>query len=482
MLVLINANRLSPPIAPLGLEYVAGAARAAGVETAVLDLNLADDATRSAVPLGGISPRLVGISLRNVDDCFWPSATSFLPACAALVAKVRAQTDAAIAIGGVGFSAFGSRLMDLLGADYGVRGDGERALPELYQALTLSTGVHDLPERLSKVDGLIWSKNGKWIENAPAFKDDQPWPRPRDLVDNRRYFALGGQIGVETKRGCPRKCIYCADPVAKGTRVRFRDPELVADECASLLAQGIDVLHLCDGEFNIPRAHASAVCEALIRRGRGERLRYYAYLAVRPFDRELARLMRRSGCVGINFTGDSASDPMLLSYRAAHRKQHLEETVRLCRDAGITCMVDLLLGGPGETPESVAETIESMKRIAPDCVGAGLGMRLYPDTLVTQLLQSEHARALVPGILRKYSGPLDLAQPTFYIAPALGARPAALVRELIAGDPRFFPPIDASNVSTSDDHNYSDNDALSRAIRDGARGAAWGILRQMRQD
>lgn len=479
MLVLVNANRLSPPIAPLGLEYIAAAARSAGIETAILDLNLADD----AASLGGLCPHLVGISLRNVDDCFWPSATSFLPACAALVAQLRAQTGAPIVIGGVGFSAFGARLMDMLGADYGVRGDGERALVDLYRALTSAARADESSDRLSRVDGLIWSRNGNWIENAPAFIDRQAWPRPRDLVDNRRYFALGGQIGVETKRGCPRKCIYCADPVAKGKQVRYRDPELVADECACLLAQGIDVLHLCDGEFNVPRAHAWAVCEALVRRGLGERLRYYAYLAVRPFDRELATLMRRSGCVGINFTGDSASDPMLHSYRAAHRKRHLEETVRLCQAAGITCMVDLLLGGPGETPESVAETIETMKRIGPDCVGAGLGMRLYPETPVTQLLQSESANTPPIGVLRKYAGPLDLTQPTFYIAPALGPRPAALVRELIAGDPRFFPPIDEwSDQSTSDDHNYSDNDTLSCAIRDGARGAYWDILRQMSRD
>jgi radical SAM superfamily enzyme YgiQ (UPF0313 family) len=478
MLLLVNANRLNPPIAPVGLEYVGSAARDAAIEVTWLDLNLSDcervqpnDARQSLkAALGsvrGLAPRLIGVSVRNVDDCFWPSAASYLPDHAELIAELKRLTGAPVVVGGVGFSAFGVRLMHALGADFGVRGDGELAIVELYRSLLT-------PEDWCKIEGLIWRSGGTWIANAPAFGSFHPRAAKRDLIDNRRYFALGGQIGVETKRGCPRRCIYCADPLAKGSSVRAKDPELVAEEFAGLVAQGIDVFHLCDGEFNVPRAHALAVCNALIRRNLGDKLRFYAYMAVRPFDLELATAMRRSGCVGINFTGDSGSQRMLLTYRAAHRKPHLDEAVRLCRKVGITCMIDLLLGGPGETPETIIETIEWTKQIEPDCVGAGLGMRLYPDTRAAELLARENGA----GILRRYTGPLDLTRPTFYISPALGANPAKLVRDVIASDPRFFPPLDSDN--TNDDHNYGDNQQLARAIAGGARGAYWDILRSMR--
>ena len=66
-------------------------------------------------------------------------------------------------------------------------------------------------------------------------------PTSRDLVNNAEYFRLGGQIGVETKRGCNRQCSYCVDPLAKGPTVRLRLPAEVADEMESLLHQGIDV-------------------------------------------------------------------------------------------------------------------------------------------------------------------------------------------------------------------------------------------------
>ena len=110
-------------------------------------------------------------------------------------------------------------------------------------------------------------------------------------------------------------------------------------------------------------------------------MRWYAYLAVVPFDADLAERMPRAGCVGINFTSDAASPAMLRRLPpAAPARRTWRGVVRLCRRHGIAVMLDLLLGGPGETPETVAETIRVFRAVGPDCVGAALGVRLYPDT------------------------------------------------------------------------------------------------------
>ena len=143
-------------------------------------------------------------------------------------------------------------------------------------------------------------------------------------------------------------------------------------------------------------------------------------------------------------------------------------------------MLDLLLGGPGETPETVAESIAAIKQIGPDCAGAALGLRIYPGTPVESVIAAEGPMEDNPNIRRRYQGAIDLLQPTFYIARALGDRPAALVRELIGDDPRFFPPQDDEandSDATAGDHNYSDNQELVQAIAAGARGAYWDLLR-----
>jgi tryptophan 2-C-methyltransferase len=472
VLTLINSNRMSPPIAPLGLDYVATAARAAGVPTSVIDLGLTNDDQALDRHFRTHDSVLVGISFRNIDDCFWPSCTSFVQSLRALVRKVRVVSEAPIVLGGVGLSLFASHLAALSGADFAIRGDGEQATIDLYRHLRRGDDWRALL-------GLCWKSEQGWVENHPAWPRVLSMPRSRDSIDNLEYFRRGGQGGIETKRGCPRRCIYCADPQAKGRRVRYREPYAVAEEAGRLLAQGIDVLHFCDGEFNIPKAHALAVCDALIDAGLSEKIRFYIYAAVRPFDAELASRLRHAGCAGINFTGDSAHPEVLKEYAAAHREPHLREAIRLCKAEGMVCMVDLLLGGPGETPETAAYTLRTLEHLEPDCVGAGLGMRLYPGTAAVEILKTRGNLATLPGIKRQYTGDVDLLWPTFYIAPELGPAPAKLIHEIVGNNPCFFLPIDETATSAKNDHNYNDNTALSEAISGGARGAYWDILRKL---
>ena len=478
MLILVNANRMTPLVAPLGLEYVAGAARQAGVPTQIVDLALAADpdaALRTA--LSSVTPRLVGITFRNVDDSFWPSAQWFVPGLAETIRTIRSLTDAPIVLGGVGFSIFASKIIEFTGVEFGIRGDGEAAVVALYHELAASR------PRLESVQGLAWNDRAQVRTNSPAWSRAVAPPTTRDMIDNAAYFRLGGQGAVETKRGCERRCLYCADPLARGARVRRRDPAAVADEFEALAAQGVDVLHLADGEFNLPADHAMAVCEELIRRRLGDRVRWYAYLAVVPFDAALAAAMKQAGCVGIDFTADSAAEAMLAMYRQPHRRQDVATAVRLCREQGIAVILDLLLGGPGETPDTVADTIGFVKSVGPDCAGAALGLRVYSGTPLADHLANMGVLETVPGIRRRYDGPVDFFRPTFYIAPALGERPASLVKDLVAGDPRFFEPVEdqpAGPAAGGGGYNYNDNTPLVQAIAAGERGAYWDILRRLR--
>ncbi len=155
--------------------------------------------------------------------------------------------------------------------------------------------------------------------------------------------------------------------------------------------------------------------------------------------------------------------------------------VHWCRRNGIKVMIDLLLGGPGETPQTAAETINFIKKIGPDCAGAALGIRVYPGTGMADALTRQGPLHENPGLRRKYAGPIDFFQPTFYIAPALGPEPARLIKHLIAGDQRFFAPMAEPPGAEATDHNYNDNTELVEAIRRGARGAYWDILRQLRE-
>lgn len=462
-IVLVNTNRISPPVAPVGLDYVAEALAASGHRTEILDLCWEKRWEQAvAASLRGGEIGLVGVSVRNTDDCSFATRESFLPEVASMVACLRKHTAAPIVLGGVGFSIMPEAVLAQCGADAGIRGEGEFPLADLAGRLAENRPWDDLPALLVRRGG-TWRRNPVWFRSLA----DLP-PMSRGFLDNRRYFREGGQAGVETKRGCPRRCIYCADPVAKGKRVRVRPPAAVADELARLVAMGIDHVHTCDSEFNIPEGHALAVCREIVRRGFGRRLRWYAYCAPVPFTAELADLMRRAGCSGINFGADSGDDRMLALLRRAHRAEDILRTVRLCREAGITVMLDLLIGAPGETRESIVRTVSRMKEADPDRVGVSVGVRVYPGTeLVRMIAETDGKKGLVGGE--------DLSRPVFFLEPDIAPFVYGLLEELTQGDSRFlfFDP-----ARPERNYNYNANRILSEAIRAGYRGAYWDILRR----
>jgi len=281
-------------------------------------------------------------------------------------------------------------------------------------------------------------------------------------------------VGLETKRGCPKPCTFCADPVAKGSTTRLRPPGLVADEVEDLVSQGVTWYHLCDPEFNVPPEHAKAVCRELIDRGLSRKIAWYTYCAPLPFDRELAMLMKQAGCAGINFGVDSLHDGQLRRLGREHRVRHVEELAGHMRAAGLNFMFDLMLAGPGETEGTVQATVDCVRRLELPLVGVAVGLRVYPGTaLARQVADPELRKGLRPG------PDVPLYQPVFFTSPSLGEDPLGLVRQAVGNDPRFMM---LATPSSRDNYNYVDDDSLSRAIKGGARGAYWDILRKLRAD
>ncbi|NLX12658.1 MAG: radical SAM protein [Phycisphaerales bacterium] len=470
-ILLINANRMRPPVAPLALDYVGDHLYTAGFEVHLLDLCFAENPVDSIRhKLANFDPLAVGISFRNTDDCYLFSQAWFVPQLAELVTLVRSLTAAPIILGGCGFSIFPAPIMDYVQADFGVVGDGEETMRRLMSALR-----DDRDYR--KIAGLAWrDATGRVVVNPPCYTSTLDIPPSRGMLDNLRYLHEGAMSNIETKRGCPMPCIYCADPAAKGTALRVRDPRQVADELETLLARGIDVFHICDGEFNIPAEHALAVCEAIRDCGLGERIRWYAYASIQPFSAELAEAMRRAGCVGINFGADSGCDRMLAALRRGYRSADIRQTVEHCRRAGITVMLDLLLGGPGEDEASIRETIELIKSVDPDRAGAATGLRVYPGTALAELVRQQGPMPRNRNLHGCVEDNDNLLRPIFFIEQQLGDDPFGLIVDLIDGDERFFPP---SRKQDAANYNYNDNKVLENAIAAGARGAFWDILRKL---
>jgi len=454
-ILLLNTNRMRPRIAPIGLDYVGSSLLAAGAKVRLFDLALCERAWQSRLKktLDEFRPHLIGVTVRNIDDCYFLSGKFLAGPIKYLVNWLRRNSPAKTVLGGVGYSIAPFALREYLGADYGVWGDGEQA------AVSLLSAVAAGREPLSAdIPGLVAPDQ---MSRRAEIEPDAVW-RDRKLSDNSLYFRLGGQAGVETKRGCNGSCIYCAEIISKGARVRLRSPAAVADELEELLSQGAWAFHTCDSEFNRPVSHAVAVLEEIVKRGLGKKIHLYAYLSPRPFDRAFARLFAAAGGKGICFGADSGSDEILSALKRDHWARDLATAVVAASKAGVRVMYDLLLGGPGETRKTLAETIRLMKKLKPDRVGVSWGVRVYEGTELQRMVMAE-MNSSNPGFIF----------PEFYLAPALEKDGLDYLRGLIGNDTRFFLP--AKTVKRQN-YNYSGNLFLERLVKKGARGAYWKIL------
>ncbi|MHA1380051.1 MAG: B12-binding domain-containing radical SAM protein [Candidatus Helarchaeota archaeon] len=471
-ILFINPIKIRPVVGPIGLDYIGHRLQQSGFKIDIIDNSFSsniEDSIKDYIVKN--SPLAIGVTVRNTDDCYFQSQRFFIDDIRDLIAYVKSITKIPIIAGGVGFSIVPKAVMEYCNLDFGIQGDGEEAILLFLKAIQ---GEKDF----SSIPNLIYRKNGKLIENKRKLIDlNSLGAQSRKIINNELYFTEGGQGNIETKRGCNQKCIYCADPICKGSKIRLKDPELVCNELKTLMKQNVNVFHICDSEFNIHLSHAKQVCEAIIDRGLNKKIKWYAYCTPKPFNEELGKLMREAGCIGIDFGVDSGDNEILKNLKRDFQVNDVLKTAEVCKSLGFVFMFDLLIGGPGETKESVSKTIELMKEIRPNRVGLSIGIRIYAGTELAKII-------LEGGPLNKNSCLFgfkenndNLLKPIFYLNTDLeGKKIFSYIGEIVGKDQMFFF---ANPEERDQNYNYNENLVLVKAIKNGYRGAYWNILRQL---
>jgi len=359
------------PIPPIGAAYIAAAARKAGHATRVYDACFAGDAypEELTAAIAEFKPEIIGLSIRNVDNVAFPNVTCYLDRYQRIVEVCRTSApDAPLFLGGSAFSLFPEEFVEKLDVDFGIVGEGENAFVAM---------INEIDEH-GKVVGDYADERGVVFPGKVEQLDAGVDPA-RDLLDVTRYFNEGGSINVQTKRGCVYKCIYCTYPVLEGNAVRTREPSQVVDEVERAQKQhNVDFFFFVDNVFNYPTWHVEQICEEILRRGL--KIRWTAYITPAGCTRELFELMRRSGCQSVDFGTDCFSDPQLRRMGKSFDVEQIFKCSEWCHEFDIKFNHSLILGVPGETWETVRETVENTVRSKANAVIAILGVRLYRDT------------------------------------------------------------------------------------------------------
>ncbi|MGO8702025.1 MAG: B12-binding domain-containing radical SAM protein [Limisphaerales bacterium] len=285
LLVSNNCCTTPDPVFPLGLSFLNSALRQAGHDTLWADKLVGNESIADVA--AGFRPDVAGISVRNIDDVIISKRETYFDNLALLVETIRQAAGCPVVLGGSGFSIFPRQLLELSGANYGIRGEGEAAFVSLIAALRDQSELCGIPGLVYRVNGrVVVNRNDGAAPTCHLTADDRP------AAIARYYLRNGGMMNLQTQRGCACHCCYCTYPLIEGSHARRRLAEAVADEFAQLQDLGCRYVSIVDSVFNSSPRHVGEICEALLRRG--TKLPWGCFLRPRGLSAELMRLMRRA--------------------------------------------------------------------------------------------------------------------------------------------------------------------------------------------
>lgn len=329
----LRDDRLEPP---LGLLYMATALRHRGFLAGITDLSAADgDDLDRRIPDGH---DVYAFSTYSVNYCLTRQ----------LAAAVRRRNPAALFVAGGPHATALPRALAAEGFDLVVTGEGEVA-------------VRDIAAALARGD----RPGGVLAGTPPDPLDDLPFP-DYDLVDQASYSReVDGRrcLSILSSRGCPYQCSFCnSNIMGAGRPIRFRSPENVVAEIRRLKDRyGTRHFRFQDDIFTIHRRRVAELAPHLAR----EDIVYRCFARINTCadHPEVVRDLKASGCVHASF-GVETGSPKLLAAAAMHKNQTPAQIVRAlanAHEAGLRTRIFLMVGFPGETDETIDETLRLLK-------------------------------------------------------------------------------------------------------------------------
>ncbi len=421
LLISANTETINMPVLPLGLACVAAATREAGHEVAMVDL-MTEKETASVLKeaIEGFRPELIGISVRNIDDQNMEHPRFLLDPVKEIVAQCRSRSRATIVLGGAGFSLFPESALSFLGADMGIQGEGELIFPQVVERIVQGAS-------LQKVPGLYLPRGGLPGERVFAKNLDQlPLPDPDLWQTSPREEELW--MPVQTRRGCPLGCSYCSTGMIEGRVLRRHSPGRIVEWIARWRKAGVRHFYFVDNTFNLPVSYAKEICRKLIDQDLG--IRWWGILYPMDVDEALVAQMAKAGCEQVSMGFESGSERILKNLNKRFAPGEVRKISEMLSAHGIKQMGFLLLGSPGETRESVEESLAFADSLKLDSLKITAGIRIYPHTPLAK-------KAVEEGVIASDD---DLLFPRFYMAKGLGEWLPETLKNWAARRPHWVIP------------------------------------------
>jgi anaerobic magnesium-protoporphyrin IX monomethyl ester cyclase len=345
------------PQPPIGLALIAAIVEKEGYSVTLLDANALN-----------ILPEDIP-SLVNGADVIGLTATTPTISTALRIAEYVKQVNPSVKIimGGAHVTMLPEETMASSPAiDIIVKGEGDETIVRLLKVLENNQPLENVTGIIYRDDGKIRQSHGQIsmvdVDSLPflayhqlPLKSYQPHP-PHGMF---RPFAA-----IVTSRGCPYRCAFCSKPVF-GTKFRAQSPARVVDELAYLKDRfGVREVAFYDDSFTVDKNRVHAIADRILHSGL--KINWTCETRVNLVDKALLRHMTQAGCYAVSYGIESASPEIIETLHKDTTIEQVEEAVAYSREAGLQVVGYFMIGSPGETPDTIRNTIDFAKKLKVD--------------------------------------------------------------------------------------------------------------------
>ncbi len=237
-----------------------------------------------------------------------------------------------------------------------VKNEGEATLREIIAILKI--GRHP-----AYCKGATVRFNGQIVDGGdrPLIDDVDSIPFP-DFSDLTKQDYLSDYIRILLNRGCSGRCSFCVENDTMGDIVRYRSAQNIVDEIKFRMRQGYRRFQSCDLCLNSNVSHLEKVCRSIITERLGVEFVFGEFKHSPYLTKEIFRLLRKTGFKTAVFGTESGSQLILNKMRKGITVQTIERNIRDAHESGLEVILFLMVGFPGETEGTFAETVDLLRR------------------------------------------------------------------------------------------------------------------------
>jgi len=331
-------------VVPIGLYYIGALLKENKYDVEVLNWhNVNKTPQKIEETLKEKKPDVIGFSIVHANR--WGAID---------IAKIAKQIlpEVKIVFGGIGTTFLWKHLLKhFKDIDFAVLGEGEYSFLNLIRCI--EKGKY---KGIDEIKGIAFQRDGKVVKTSvtEAIQDLDQLPIPS------KYFEFQHLI---SSRGCPANCTFCGSPQFWGHKVRFHSPEYFVEQLEQLYRKGITFFYVSDDTFTMRKDRVILICKMIIEKHL--EIAWAAISRVNYINEELLYWMKKAGCIQISYGVESGSERIRNLLNKNIKTDDIKRAFALTTKYGILARAYFIYGSPGESWETIQETIDLIHEIKP---------------------------------------------------------------------------------------------------------------------